>query len=262
MSAATLAIVGDLVGDRDRWARSICGLVDAGTLFAHVTQAIGVDSLPRWCDAVLAVGRDTAARFGMPHPGFGDVGVGTQWREPAAGPLHSVAGPGLFCTFVPAIGARPHPALIQSIRRAVIGELVLGSPSLRAWHFRIADITVLQDLGAALCPLAPTLGMAFAHYSAETHRSRAAAVASAPSKAIARLGGDIVATFKRGEPPCCVDTLRTIASTIRADDGAADLCRAWGVSQAAIKASAATMPDYQDHSAQRATALRYALAGL
>ena len=271
MSGGTLVIAGDFSdGDADRWARSTCGLVDFATLEAHVQIIRPTAPLPRWCEAILAVGRDAADLELMPHPGVGlpnGVVAGTQWRSEEQ--WRTGERPGILRerfaimrTFVPAVGARPHPSTAQAIRRAVLPELVLGVPGLRPWDFRLADLAVLQDLGGALCPMMPTIGMAFASYAAEAHRCHLAASSSAPSKAVARIRGDVVATFERAAPKCCWDSLRTIAENLARNGGAAELCLAWGVSQAAIKALAAGLPEYPDLGSQRATALRYTLAGL
>lgn len=68
--------------------------------------------------------------------------------------------------------ACPHPsgqntslniASVQATtRRLLIPELVAGCPGLRPWHWNLDDRAVLADLGAALCPTNPVLGVAVA----------------------------------------------------------------------------------------------------
>lgn len=68
--------------------------------------------------------------------------------------------------------ACPHPsgqntslniASVQSTtRRLLIPELVAGCSGLRPWHWHLDDRAVLADLGAALCPTQPVLGIAIA----------------------------------------------------------------------------------------------------
>ena len=68
--------------------------------------------------------------------------------------------------------ACPHPsgqntslniASVQATtRRLLIPELVAGCGGLRPWHWNLDDKAVLADLGAALCPTDPVLGVAVA----------------------------------------------------------------------------------------------------
>lgn len=68
--------------------------------------------------------------------------------------------------------ACPHPngqstslniASVQATtRRLLIPELVAGCSGLRPWHWNLDDRAVLADLGAALCPTDPVLGVAVA----------------------------------------------------------------------------------------------------
>lgn len=77
--------------------------------------------------------------------------------------------------------ACPHPsgqntslniASVQSTtRRLLIPELVAGCSGLRPWHWHLDDRAVLADLGAALCPTQPVLGVAVAVLSNEVMRS-------------------------------------------------------------------------------------------
>lgn len=77
--------------------------------------------------------------------------------------------------------ACPHPsgqntslniASVQSTtRRLLIPELVAGCSGLRPWHWHLDDKAVLADIGAALCPTQPVLGVAVAVLSNEVMRS-------------------------------------------------------------------------------------------
>jgi uracil-DNA glycosylase len=62
-------------------------------------------------------------------------------------------------------------------RQAMLVEVVLGCPTLRPWHFRLDEPAVLADLGAALCPLRPALGVAACVLMAEikAHHERVTA---------------------------------------------------------------------------------------
>jgi hypothetical protein len=62
-------------------------------------------------------------------------------------------------------------------RQAMLVEVVLGCPTLRPWHFRLDESAVLADLGAALCPLRPALGVAACVLMAEikAHHERVTA---------------------------------------------------------------------------------------
>lgn len=77
--------------------------------------------------------------------------------------------------------ACPHPSgqntslNISSVqattRRLLIPELVAGCSGLRPWHWNLDDRAVLADLGAALCPTDPVLGVAAAVLSNEVMRT-------------------------------------------------------------------------------------------
>lgn len=77
--------------------------------------------------------------------------------------------------------ACPHPsgqntslniASVQAItRRLLIPELVAGCSGLSTWYWNLDDKAVLADLGAALCPNDPVLGVAAAVLSNEVMRT-------------------------------------------------------------------------------------------
>ena len=63
----------------------------------------------------------------------------------------------------------------QEIRRTVLPDLcAAANVSLRPWHFRLDEPSVLADLGLALCPLDPALGASAAVLCAEVWRAKAA----------------------------------------------------------------------------------------
>lgn len=57
----------------------------------------------------------------------------------------------------------------RAMRRVLLPDIITGSHSLRAWHFK-DDPEVLADLGAAICPHHPGAGMLAAQVAAEFWR--------------------------------------------------------------------------------------------
>lgn len=58
-----------------------------------------------------------------------------------------------------------------SARRYLLPEIVAGCRGLRPWHFDLSDHGVLADLGAAVSPFDPSLGVAALRISDEVWRS-------------------------------------------------------------------------------------------
>lgn len=76
----------------------------------------------------------------------------------AGGPIHVVA-----CPHPSGQNTSLNIASIQTTtRRLLTPELVAGCSGLRPWHWSLDDRAVLADLGAALCPTDPALGVAVA----------------------------------------------------------------------------------------------------
>lgn len=78
----------------------------------------------------------------------------------------------------------PHPSGRASIvtrtpmgpvtfRRALLPEILVGCPTLRPWHFTTRIDAIRADLGAALCPHDPAVGVIAATVAAEAHVSPA-----------------------------------------------------------------------------------------
>lgn len=85
----------------------------------------------------------------------------------AGGPIHVVA-----CPHPSGQNTSLNIASVQvTTRRLLIPELVAGCSGLRSWHWNLDDKAVLADLGAALCPTDPVLGVAVAVLSNEVMRS-------------------------------------------------------------------------------------------
>lgn len=61
-----------------------------------------------------------------------------------------------------------------SARRYLLPELVAGCSSLRLWHFDLSDPGILADLGAAVSPFDPSLGVATLRIADEVWRASVA----------------------------------------------------------------------------------------
>lgn len=147
------------------------------------------DSTPPWDDGVaaanaaavlasvaprvvVALGRRPCDALGLP-PGFPPLA----WARVGGRDVLHVPHPSGRSTSLNT-EAKRHEA-----RWALLPEVVLGCPTLRPWHFRLDEPEVLADLGAALCPLRPALGVAAAVITAEAHT----AAGSGRPKALQRL---------------------------------------------------------------------------
>lgn len=112
-----------------------------------VARALGVDGEPPWGSWHRVDGRDIIA---APHP---------SGRSPV---LNSIAGR-------------------ATTRRALLPEVVVGCPDLRPWHFNLDNQDVLADLGAAVSPLDPALGVAVLRVADEVWRAK---VSPLPNRSI------------------------------------------------------------------------------
>jgi hypothetical protein len=252
MTAPSLVIAGNLWPELgDKAARHWFGLKDAATLAEHVpADDNGANHSPRFT-SVIVMGKPLADLLGLRSMGYGlTPHPGTQWRIGNGGPLY---------TFAVSVETKPGPPILSAMRRAIIPEMVLGCPTLRPWHFRTEDPAILHDLGVALCPLSPAVGMAFAKHAAEAHRMHNASTASAPSKAVA----SIAKTARRAMPAmACDEPLRDIATTLMRHNGGRELGERWGVNVKDFNAFTLTMPASADHGAARATVFRYMMEGM
>lgn len=104
-----------------------------------VARALGIDGEPSWCSWHRIGGRDIIA---CSHP---------SGRSPV---LHTLQGR-------------------ATTRRALIPEVVAGCPGLRPWHFNLDNPDILADLGAAVSPFDPALGVAALRVADEVWRAKA-----------------------------------------------------------------------------------------
>lgn len=272
-----------------RLAKHVLGLVDRAALLDHVPRAnvfttpTGPAGCPPWdagwaaaaaahvaqdaagnsTTSLVLLGAKVAAAFGLGH-------------LPAIS--HGVADLGLRALYLPhpsgASTAFSDPATMRDARRAALPELVLGCPSLRPWHFRFADPSVLADLAAAISPYDPSVGMAALLHTVNEHRSRTAAEST---PLLARLQSAVtpaaVAAIVAGQaaprtPPWDCPLLDILRTLLR-PDGARELAAAWHPKgqKLWLESKAKVHRDtYARHDAnrgdRRATVLRYALAGV
>jgi len=275
---------------------SILGLRDRATLLARVPRdnlfatPTGIDGAPAWnfersmdaADEVrgrahvrsvfVLLGRRVADAFLIPRPVPASSVikwapmVGSTWKDP--GPVGERT-----CIYI------PHPSGANStytaevkrdVRQMLLPELILGAPSLRPWHFNLADPLVLHDLAVAMCPLCPALGAAAMVWADGQHKARAAREA-APLLAMVAAAADPCdaerLTFRPWDEP-----LRLTITTLLRHDGGRLLGAAWDPARVAIKAGRpgwltamsvqySTMNNCSRHVA-RATMARYAEAGI
>jgi len=275
---------------------SILGLRDRATLLARVPRdnlfatPTGIDGAPAWnfersmdaADEVrgrahvrsvfVLLGRRVADAFLIPRPVPASSVikwapmVGSTWKDP--GPVGERT-----CIYI------PHPSGANStytaevkrdVRQMLLPELILGAPSLRPWHFNLADPLVLHDLAVAMCPLCPALGAAAMVWADGRHKARAAREA-APLLAMVAAAADPCdaerLTFRPWDEPMRL----TIAELLRHDGGRL-LGALWDPARVAIKAGRpgwltamsvqySAMNNCSRHVA-RATMARYAEAGI
>lgn len=159
------------------------GLVSRAALLEHVPRGnifdspgVGIGDGPKWDDAQARVNAidilDRQARaIGDWHgaeatvvalgtkPGAA-LGVGDlpwyAWRRDTATGVHVVSAPHPSGR-ASIIGRMPSGPV--TFRRALLPELVVGCPTLRPWHFTTRVDPILADLGAALCPYDPAVGV-------------------------------------------------------------------------------------------------------
>ncbi len=166
---------------------TILGLRDRATMLAHIPRdnlfaaTTGIDGAPAWnfersmdkaadvwcksaADAThILLGRRVADAFLIPRP-VPDKSIrwapaiGSSWKF-----WRGAATDRGRCIYI------PHPSgasttytaeVKRDVRQMLLPELIIGVPSLRPWHFNLADPVVLHDLAVAVSPLCPALGAA------------------------------------------------------------------------------------------------------
>ena len=278
---------------------TILGLRDRATLLAHVPRdnlfatPTGIYGAPAWNFERSLSGADDVRDRAPPRAVFVLLGrrVADAFLIPRPVPESSVI------KWTPMVGSTwtlapeetgmqpsrciyiPHPSGANStytaevkrdVRQMLLPELILGAPSLRPWHFNLADPLVLHDLAVAMCPLCPALGAAAMVWADGRHKARAAREA-APLLAMVAAAADPCdaerLTFRPWDEPMRL----TIAELLRHDGGRL-LGALWDPARVAIKAGRpgwltamsvqySAMNNCSRHVA-RATMARYAEAGI
>lgn len=291
---------------------SILGLRDRATLLAHVPRdnlfvaTTGIDGAPAWnferslagADDVrdrapprtvfVLLGRRVAEAFLIPRPVPVSSAikwapmVGSTWKDSG-----SAEGWPRRCIYI------PHPSganstytaeIKREVRQMLLPELILGAPTLRPWHFNLADPLVLHDLAVAVSPLCPALGAAAMVWADGQHKAQAARQATPLLARINEALGTTCATIDEmvgyveyqarpvdGAPPWD-EPMRLTADTLMRHDGGRILGAAWDPARVAIKAGrpgwlTAMSVQYSNlnncsRHVARATMARYAEAGL
>ena len=278
---------------------SILGLRDRATLLARVPRdnlfatPTGIDGAPAWnfersmdaADEVrgrahvrsvfVLLGRRVADAFLIPRPVPASSVikwapmVGSTWKDP--GPVGERT-----CIYI------PHPSGANStytaevkrdVRQMLLPELILGAPSLRPWHFNLADPLVLHDLAVAMCPLCPALGAAAMVWADGQHRAQAARQATPLLTRINEaLSEAPITPASPWRAPSWDEPMRLTVDTLLRHDGGRLLGAAWDPARVAIKAGRpgwltamsvqySAMNNCSRHVA-RATMARYAEAGI
>lgn len=174
----------------DRLAKLALGLRFRGDLLAHVERVnifdvpgMGAQGGPKW-DADAA--RDVAdticrSRRGSNSDRTTIVALGRDVGEAfVAGGKRMPWGTWIRLDDVDVVFT-PHPSGRASVlnttdarisaRRYLLPELVAGCRGLRPWHFDLSDHGILADLGAAVSPFDPALGIAALRIADEVWRS-------------------------------------------------------------------------------------------
>lgn len=274
-----------------RLAKHLLGLVDRATLLEHVPRAnvfdtpTGPPGCPPWDPEAARVAAERhvlAAGATPPAPYRARVLLGAKVADafgkghlpPLGGACASHDPPGAPTYYLRV----PHPSgtstalkspdAIRAARLALLPELVLGCPTLRPWHFRLDDPTVLADLAVAVGPHDPAAAAAALLHAAAQHRL-AAAVKSAPLLAAARLHHAAASELPTDPWDC---PLLDVARTLLVPDGGRVLAAAWHPrGQRNWLAKAPTefrtpitnwLPELAGALACRTVAIRYALAGV
>lgn len=126
------------------WSKPAATIAAANVMVKHRS--------PMHPTTFVVMGNKVKAAFDMEHlPAY-------SWTVDKLHPLHVVA-----CPHPSGQNTSLNIASVQATtRRLLIPELVAGCSGLRPWHWNLDDRAVLADLGAALCPTDPVLGVAVA----------------------------------------------------------------------------------------------------
>lgn len=179
--------------------------------------------------SIIALGRRVADAFDMPSVDAKSRTPAppllTAWRH-ALGPLVTYAPhPSGASTVLNA------PEVRQSVRHALVAELVLGCPALRPWDFRLDDAQVLAALAAAVSPHAPQVGAAAVTWAVAQRQAREARTATPLLARVAMQGlGPAVAGAARDDAypaPAWDCPLREVLAALLAPDGARTLAARW-----------------------------------
>lgn len=277
-----------------RLATIMLGLKDRATLLAHVPRDNIYDTptgakgcADAWdptvadirgsnllndttAETVVALGRRTAEALGMPDvlrmPSY-------NWSPPLCATWRHKQ----WATRVVTVLYAPHPSGASSIltdqttraevRAMLMPELVIGVPSLRPWHFNLADPATLAALSAVLAPLCPALGAA-ALIHADSLRKAIDARAAVPL--LARMaaaispreqGGALREHLDTTRPRAWDEPLAKVAVTLLRHDGRRTLEDWWGVGLARTAKDHVALNAAQSRSTMRATLARYAAEG-
>lgn len=149
------------IGDGPKWDEAAAKLIGADYLDRHA-RAVGDASGGE--ATLVALGAKPGAALGV-----GDL-PWYAWRRDETTGVHVVSAP--HPSGRAAIITRS-PSGAITFRRALLPELVIGCPTLRPWHFTARIDAVRADLGAALCPYEPAVGVIAATVAAEAAASPA-----------------------------------------------------------------------------------------
>ena len=281
---------------------TILGLRDRATLLAHVPRdnlfatPTGIYGAPAWNFERSLSGADDVRDRAPPRAVFVLLGrrVADAFLIPRPVPESSVI------KWTPMVGSTwtlapeetgmqpsrciyiPHPSGANStytaevkrdVRQMLLPELILGAPSLRPWHFNLADPLVLHDLAVAMCPLCPALGAAAMVWADGQHRAQAARQATPLLTRINEaLSEAPITPASPWRAPSWDEPMRLTVDTLLRHDGGRLLGAAWDPARVAIKAGRpgwltamsvqySAMNNCSRHVA-RATMARYAEAGI
>lgn len=215
---------------------------------------------------IIALGRQAAEALGMPRP------VGSDRRNIAPVLTTMWKCGDITCLYLPHPSGQSkvlrNAATRAEVRRAVMPEVVAGIPTLRPWHFELGDPAVLADLGAALCPMQPDVGIAAALVAADLHRHHEATYKTPLAKAVVdslNSDPDFSARGCASLPTCPAHhPMRNIAEVLARHAGARTLAESWDLSSKRIESAARSQPAGAtfDRAALRATIARYVAWGM
>lgn len=260
----------------DRLAR-VLGLLDRATLLAHVPRAnifdepgVGCPGGPKW-------NADEAKSLAnvLPIPPRGSVV--TLGRKPAE--AFGIDGAPPWGSVFRFIVVAPHPSGRGTVlnlpgprvdaRRYLLPEILAGCPTLRPWHFSCdKHPEVAVDLGAAICPRDPGLGLAAVRVMREVWSSVAVPTGEGGRRTLDEYRSTVDVSFRTviraaSQP---IDPMGNVAQVLACIAGTKEK-----VNVARIKKelrwrseSARSLPEIRDYpiAVLRATAGRYSALGV